>query len=239
MKEFVIDVTGIDRKLIDICRKKFAKVLNDKKGAFTELELNGNYYFLLATDKQSEIKQEVKILFCDVVREQFKTRFIANNLKLKDKKGEKFDLLVRVLSCFDREYDDKKINEIFSFDSYICIYSLFYFKFSCLKNKWREVVQLANASSEFFIFNDAFYEFVRFIISCLEFQKESLFLIEEGEAYCIFSEQELLAKVDKNNELDLLTQIITFNPRRINVSSLSKKIAGLLISLFDSRVEFV
>lgn len=239
MKEFVIDVTGIDKKLTDIYRKRFAKLLNDRKGVFTELEINGSCYFLLATDKHDEIKQEVRTLFSDVVREQFKTKFIADNLKFKDKKSEKFELLVKVLSCFDREYDDKKIKEIFAFDSYICIYSLFYFKFSCLKNKWREVVQLANASSEFFIFNDAFYEFVRFIISCLEFQKESLFLVEEKEAYYIFSEQEILAKIDKKNELDLLTQIITFNPKKINVSSLSKKIVGLLVSLFDSRVEFV
>lgn len=239
MKELVIDVTGINETILESFNEKLRKCFYNKKGAFTELELNDKIYFLFAYEESEEnfLKNEIFYLISTVVREQFKYDYIFKNLILKDKKSSKFNLLVKVLTFFDREYDDSAIVKELNFNDYICIKSFFYFKLRRLTKKWEEIVWLTNKNSNYLLFNEGFYEYIRFIISSLKFKKEELSLLEKQGYYYILSGKEELARVEKINEVDLIKQIINFNPKKINISVSNKELFQLLLSFFDNRVE--
>ena len=239
MKELVIDVTGINETILDSFNEKLSKCFYNKKGAFTELELNNKNYLLFAYEESEEafLKNETFNLISTVVREQFKYDYIFKNLIIKDKKSSKFNLLVKVLTFFDREYDDTRIVKELSYKDYICIHSFFYFKLRKLTKKWEEIVRLTNKNSNYLLFNEGFYEYIRFIISNLEFKKEELSLFEKQGYYYIFSGPDELARVEKVDEVDLIKQIINFNPKKINISVSNKELFELLLSFFDNRVE--
>ena len=241
MKELVVDVTGVEEVILVKYKHDFNKLFYEKEGIFTELEMGGNRYFLLAYNKQLEVKVKSTLLslVCCVVREQFKSKFIYENLTFRDKNSFKFKLLIKVLSCFDREYDDKKIKENFKLSSCICVFSLVYFRLGFLKEKWKEIVSFTNKNSGCFLFNEPFFEFVRFVISSLEFQEECLSLVEEDGCYCIISGKETIDKINKENKVDLIFRLLVNNPRRINILVKSCDIVEFLNSLFEKRVDIV
>lgn len=241
MKELVIDVTGIKNKIIDLFKQNIRDVFQDKSGVFTDLELENNIYLLIAYKNQDEekVKRLIEEFVCSVVREQFKKVFIYNNLEYKNKNSNKFKLLVNVLSCFDREFDDKKIKEKLNYEGYLCVLSFYHFKLSVLECKWSEIIKLANVNSECFLFNEHYYDFVRFIISSLEYQIENLSVVKEREGYYILSDKKRLAIIKSEDEFEIVSNLIKYNPRKINVDLSNKKVLELVVKLFDKRVEIV
>lgn len=241
MKELVIDVTGVKNEILELFKQNVMLIFQDKSGVFTNLELEKNKYLLLAFKRQDEekIKKLIEEFVCSVVREQFKKDFIYSNLDYKNKAANKFKLLVNVLSCFDREFDDKKIKEKLSYEGYLCILSFYYFKLSFLEHKWGEIIKLTNVNSECFLFNEHYFDFVRFIISSLEYQTEKLSVFKRKEGYCISSNKTRLATIKSEDEFEIVSSLIKYNPRKINVGLLNKNVLELVVKLFDKRVEIV
>ena len=144
----------------------------------------------------------------------------------------------KALINFDRETDFYLISKNLEFMQNLHLDSFYNFKLKSLREKWAELISLANENGDYLVSNDAFFDLLKFLIDNLEVCEDEISVFEDENGYFIKAsgsdEEGECRSLSKEN---LVTRLIELSPKKINLFCRSDdNTAGFLSKIFEERV---
>lgn len=215
------------------------KYIKSIGGVITSYEQNGKISIIFACnilDKNKliyEITNAISYCICTFVKEDF----LDKNLKIANKNELEKYTFKKSLVNFDRETDRFIINKYMVINNSLYLESFFHFKLQSLKEKWTELVKIANDNSTYFLSDDSFLELLKFLIDNIEFSCDEINVIfQEDKIYLLDKEYQKLCSEDID-QFKLVDKILDLSPRKINWYSNGNK--GFLEKVFEKRILFI
>jgi len=211
------------------------------KGVITSYEEMGKINIVLACKKleKNRLSYHISELISYVVSTFLKEEFLDKNLKFPQKDKLELFTFKKALVSFDRETDRFLINKYLVLEENLILESFFHFKLQPLKEKWQELVKIANDNSTYMLSDDSFLELLKFLIDNIEIASDELNVVFQQEKIMIFDSDfkqigDAKAEID---EFALVNKILELSPRKINWVS-DKKIP-FIEKVFSKRLLYV
>ena len=238
-----------------ICRE-MKKNSNDFGAVITSYSENEKIYIIIGC---SEIeKPRMKFFISDAIADTisifYKLNYIEKTLKLHISEEIYLNAFKKALIAFDRETDKYIITHNLKIDKSVYIDSFYVFKLKQLRNKWQEIIKLANDNAGYLLCSDIFVDLLRFLIENIQISNNLVNIIKDEGIFKIcddkFNKIDLeneglcnLSSVDKkDNEIDLITSLIALSPQKINVycdQCENSPTLTLISQLFGNRVSIL
>ena len=106
----------------------------------------------------------------------FKEEYLTKKLKTPNKSSIENYTFKKALVNFDRETDRFIIGKQLILEQNLNLDSFFHFKIKNLKEKWDELVNIANDNSTYFLAEDSFLELLKFLIDNIEYESFNLII---------------------------------------------------------------
>lgn len=200
----------------------------------------GKIFVLLACPKEEKPRVKILVERCitKCICVFYKEKFLAENLILPMHEDLSLTAFKKALVSFDKETDFYIISKNLEFENDLYLDSFYNFKLKSLREKWLELVQLANENSDYLVSNDAFFDLLKFLIENLEIGQDEVNVFEDENGYSIKAENELQECAHENLSQDgLVSSIIEMCPKKINIFCKSDDlVAGFLSKIFEKRV---
>ncbi len=217
------------------------------KSKTTELDLivtcyeeYGKVFVMIACDEkfQNDVKTSVEKCVTKVVCDFYKERFLSENLMLPMCESVDKIALKKALINFDKETDVFFVHKNLNITKNIFLDSFFAFRLKVLKDKWGELVSLANDNKDFLTSKDAFYDLLHFLIDNLESVEDEIDVFEREAGYDIHTKKSANEKYLKDlSQETLIAKLIDFCPQKINFFYKKDDVAvNLLNQIFEKRV---
>ena len=219
--------------LFNILRKDLEKfnsiVVLTKEHSFNKI--------VLAVPKSERPETEIVILrtVSLAICTYFKAEFLNKHLYLPSQDEMCVIAFKKALINFDKETDYFLISKNLRFDGNLYLESFYQFKLTKLRDKWEELVRLANENRDYLVSTDAFNDLLKFLIDNLDICKDEIDVIEEeDEKYCICEEGR---KGEMMGGSALISSLIDLSPQKINFYYKNENHAtDLLKIIFDRRL---
>ena len=246
MWEFSINLTLQNLDAGKYIYQELKKLSSQFGSVVTSYERGGFMTIVVACESFDKIRMQYAIvdILTFVICNYFKEKFLDKYIQIPLGNEINFIALKKALVEFDKETDVHLIQKSLNIENDIYLESFFDFKLIQLKNKWLELVKLANDNASFLSHDDTYIELVKFLIDNLEVCFDQINVIESGNNYKLcnnaFEEIEQPTKHDVTDDKLLVEEIIRLCPRVINIYSDSDKPGINLISkIFDNRVKLM
>lgn len=197
-------------------------------------------YILLACpeEEQARVSNLVERCIIKVICNFYKEKFLTENLRLPSHETMTVMAFKKALINFDKETDFYLISKNLDLQKNLYLDSFYSFRLRSLREKWAELVTLANENSDYLVSNDAFFDLLKFLIDNLEIGEEEINVFEDEKGYSI-----RLGRDDEDmqcNELSregLVSSLIELCPKKINLfCKHDEGTAGFLSRIFEERV---
>lgn len=168
----------------------------------------------------------------------FKADFLNRHLSLSNQDEMSMTAFKKALINFDKETDYFLISKILSFDGNLFLESFYRFKLPKLRDKWQELVRLANENRDYLVSADAFNDLLKFLIDNLDICRDEVDVIEEeNERYYVCEQGE---KKEAKGGSALISLLIDLSPQKINFYYKNETHAtDLLKIIFDRRLNLL
>lgn len=248
MWEFCINMSDKNIELskkIYLALKSFCK---EYGGIVTTFERCGKISILVSAERcdENRIKHYISNLISDIICDDYKLTFLRENLSLPNLDSISKNAFIQALLSFDKEEDKYIVQKQLVLDSNIDIEAFYYFRLSILRNKWKELVQIANDNKAYLSSNETLVELLKFLVNNLEYKNETINLMLEKNKVCFYDINFNLLKENNidENEIDstIISNLISFAPKYVNVycqDDFSNSLIRLLKQIFDNRINFV
>ena len=237
------------RNKLELAKKinnEIQSFVKNKNGISTLLITKFNISVLVAVpDGQGEvldlfIKDKIISLYVN----EYKLNYLLENFNFEVTNNISMKAFIKALLMFDVETDRRIVKQkLLGFNS-IVIDSFFNFRLQVLKNRWNDLVNLANDNIMYLMSRDTIIELLKFLISNLEFNCEMVKIKQNGENFILYNEKgELIKDETCRDVLDndsLITTLIYLNPKRIRLDetyNIRNGTINLICELFNNRVE--
>lgn len=190
----------------------------------------------VSSAKRDEMEKLLSRHITQIICNHYKSYFLDKNLSLPshDKMGT--IAFKKALLNFDRETDYYMIQNNLSFDKDLYLESFYQFKLKALKDKWSELVALANENRDYLISAEAFNDLLKFLVDNLDICEDNVDIIEENDGYKIYSGSKQYQNVVLDEE-SLISSIIDLSPQKITMyCSGANKTSRFLERLYDQRI---
>ena len=170
-----------------------------------------------------------------IICSYFKADFLNKHLCLTNQDEMSMTAFKKALINFDKETDYFIISKNLTFEDNLYLSSFYKFRLSKLREKWQELIKLANENREYLISADAFNDLLKFLIDNLDICKDEIDVIEdENENYYVYDNGE---KGEIMCGTALISLLIDMSPQKINVYCKNENHAiELMKTIFDNRV---
>ena len=232
-------------KKIYLALKDFCK---DFGGLVTTYERCGNISILVSADEcdENRFKHFIVNLISDIICEDFKTGFLEDNLSLPNLDPISKNAFLQALLSFDKESDKYIVQKLLKLENSVDIEAFYYFKLTMLRDKWKELVQIANDNKAYLSSNETLVELLKFLVDNLELKNDTINLVQENGKVVFYDINFNLLKQSDLGEKDIdstiISDLIAFAPRFVNVYSGDKfngNLIKLLKQIFDKRINFL
>ncbi len=197
-------------------------------------------YVLLACpeEEQARVSNLVERCIIKVICNFYKEKFLTENLRLPSHDNITVMAFKKALLNFDKETDFFLIRKNLNLQKNLYLDSFYSFKLRALREKWTELVTLANENSDYLVSSDAFFDLLKFLIDNLEIGEEEINVFEDENGYSIklqTGEDDL--GCGKLSREGLVSSLIELCPKKINLFCRSDdNTAGFLSKIFEERV---
>lgn len=109
-----------------------------------------------------------------------------------------------------------------------------------LKEKWQELLKIANDNSTYLLSNDAFLELLRFLIDNIEISFDEVNVIFQDDRILLLNNDfKAIQYIDSvlKNECELVAKLLELSPRKINWYTKTRR--GFLEKIFKKRINLV
>ena len=245
MWEFCISVDQNNIQVVNFIFEKLTYFSKQYDYVLTKLETLNKTHILVACNSL----EKNRLIFClqDVIDESIcyyiKKDFLLNNLTLRLSDSITRQAFISALLFFDRDTDKYIVNKYLCFDKKIDLYGFFNFKLSSLKQKWQELVSIANENQVYLYSDETFIELIKFLVDNIEIKSDVVNIMSTKESYSVFDSKfdDILQSNDISDE-KLVDMLISLCPKNINIycsDKLSANLKNIICKLFEKRVRFV
>jgi len=242
MFELTLSIDLGKQKYLYDFQKKLTKDLDDQYAVLVCHNENGRSYLAIAVsdNKKEYLKAKVLCGITDIIVNVYKYNYFKEKIAAFSSNLLTLPFL-RAISIFDADSDYEIIKKEIVFDGEILIDSFFYFKLQFLQNRWAKTAEI--------IFKNGISESESSMIQILKY------LTENCENFTLvanvfLSENKLKIKNfkgikhyknDKNGASKFLTEIISLNPLKINLTKdfdefEKNKIFEILSEIFGEKI---
>lgn len=232
----------------NIYEKKILCFVKNVQGVVANVFSEGFYKLLIAVpfETRREAIRFFKTKLAETILTIYKRKFIVSNLNIEKIRTENISVFLQALVCFDSEIDKQIIIERINFKNNFYLNSFISFKLKFLKNKWNELVTLANDNMIYLLNDDSCLELIKFLISNLEhryyavniFLKDDCYLLCDMQGKVI--EDFLIEKHVVYDDKNLINSLVALNPEKIILHCnkiLKDKLIKNLFNFFPSQIE--
>lgn len=235
-------------KMAEYFASKINLVIKSCKGISACITLNGQNCVLIAVpkDKEEFAREFVKQKIAECILFFYKKDYIVSKLNFERPKTPYMNVFLQTLVCFDGEADKHLIEQCLDFEDRVFVDAVVAFKLKFLKNKWEELVSLANENVMYFLSEDSLLELIKFLISNLEHRCYAVNVFSKSDCYFLCDLQGkriddfMLEKQGIYEDGSLLSTLVALNPEKIIVHCnkfVKDKLLRNLFSLFPNRIE--
>ncbi len=236
----------------NICRelKKNTKEFNSVITSYSEKE---KIYIIVGCEEID--KGRMNFFICDAIADTisifYKLEYIEKNLKLPLRDSVYLDAFEKALIAFDRTTDKYLISHNLKIEKNIFLDSFYQFKLKSLRNKWQEIIKLANENASYLLCDDTFIDLLKFLIENIEISRGLVNVLKSEESFCLCDEKfnEIDAEKEgicllrnEKSDADLITSLIALSPKKINVycdSCENNSTLSLISQIFGARVSIL
>ena len=200
------------------------------------------YCLIVEEDLENHIKADVLSYLVDNIIYFYKKDYIIKNLKFDFLSVKNFSYFLKALICFDYQLDKEIIlDKIIKFST-IYLDSLFNFGIKKLKEKWNELILLAN-ENYFYINNDESYiQLIKFLLSNIEYRVNTVNVYLKDNIYQFFDQNnnfinDYLLDYPSNDDNFLINSLISLSPKKIKLHFNTNHNDYYLYELFNERIE--
>lgn len=248
MWEFCINMSDKNisaSKKIYLALKDFCKEYN---GIVTTYERCENISILVSAEKcdENRYKHFIANLISDIICDDYKLCFLKENLSLPNLDSISKNAFMQALLSFDKEADKYIIQKFLTLEKSIDIEAFYYFRLSPLREKWKELVQIANDNKAYLSSNETLVELLKFLVNNLELKNETINLMQDNDKVCFYDTNFKLLKTndasDKDIDSTIISYLISFAPKYVNIykqDNFNSALIKLLKQIFDKRINFV
>ncbi len=227
---------------------KIRPFIKETKGVVISIFLQDAYKVLVAVpiEKREQAMSLLKENLAEMILINYKKEYIMSKLNFEVDHSVNMRVFLQTLICFDSDVDKQIIVESLNFDKSIYLNSFINFRLKFLKNKWDELVTLANDNIMYLLSEDSFVELIKFLISNLEYRCYAVNIFSKQNCYLLCDMEGKVINdflLDKNIVYDdnkLLTSLIALNPEKIIIhcnSFLKENLLKNLYNFFSNRIE--
>lgn len=245
MWEFCIAINNNNHDLFNFILDKLSEYVKQYDGIVTVLENNKYSNILIACNMYE--KNRLVLFLQDILSESiccyYKKEYLENYLNICVSDIISKNAFISALLYFDKETDRYIVNKYLNIDKKINIDGFFNFRLQTLKQKWYELISIANQNEVYLYSDDTFIELIKFLVDNIEVKSDVINIMSSDDSYDIFDEK--FDKIQQNNKVceeNLIGLLIAFCPKSINIycsEALSNKNKNLICKLFEKRVKFV
>lgn len=247
MWEFCISVDKNKLEIKNFMYEKCIAFMNEYSGVATIDENQISYNILLAINEYEKNRLVIFLrnLIDEVICFFYKKDFLCENLILNIQDEMTKQAFIFSLLYFDKETDKFIVNKYLNLDKKLDLDGFYNFRLSSLKDKWRELIDIANQNEIYLYSDDTFTELIKFLIDNLEIQSDVINIMQKDNSYAIYDSNFNpinIYKETNKNEGNLMAEIITMCPKNINIycsDIMPNKLKDLICKLFEKRVRFI
>lgn len=198
----------------------------------------GDFFIVFACPVEEQNRASVIIERCivKVICNFYKEKYLAENLHLPLHENMSLMAFKKALINFDKETDFYIISKNLELEKNLHLDSFYFFKLKALRDKWSELITLANENSDYLVSNEAFFDLLKFLIDNLEVCEDEINVFEEDDGYIIKSYNEECPHENLTKE-NLVSSLIELSPKKINLFCKSDdNTAGFLSKIFEERI---
>ena len=255
MFEFQIAVSEKDKKVLNRLCEDLKSSTAGIKTVITSYQQGGKAFVVIACDDLE--RPRVSFSICDVISDIistfYKLEFIENNLALPISNQVNLSAFKKALIAFDRETDKYIITRSLKVEHTIYLDEFFQFRLNHLRNKWMEIIKLANDNASYLLCNDTFIDLLKFLIDNIEISRGTVNVVKKAGKFVLCDEDfneidqssNPLCELDeraKEDEVGLISSLIALSPKKIVVycNPFENSPALTLISqIFESRISIL
>lgn len=193
----------------------------------------------IALPKEKRPEAEIVLLQCITlcICQNYKSEYLDKHLFLPNQDEMSVTAFKKALINFDRETDYFLISKFLNFNEYLYLDSFYQFKLSLLRDKWSELIRLANENRDYLVSTDAFFDLLKFLIDNLDICKGEIDVVEDEDGYHICDEGQ---KGGALTSKALISNLIDLSPQKINIYCQNENSAtDLLKVIFDRRINLL
>lgn len=248
MWEFSINLSD---KNIDASRKIYLALKDFCKeygGLVTTYERCNNISILISAEKCDEKRFKHFIInqISEIICDDFKLKYLKEALTLPNLDDISKNAFMQALLSFDREADKYIVQKSLNLENSVDVEAFYHFKLTALKQKWKELVQIANDNKAYLSSNETLVELLKFLVDNLEMKNETVNLMQEEERVLFYDSDFNLLKENSLKEKDIdstiISNLIALAPKYVNIYSgenFNNNLIKLLKQIFDKRINFL
>ncbi|MBE7075629.1 MAG: hypothetical protein E7375_00985 [Clostridiales bacterium] len=197
---------------------------------------NVNIVFGCPIIEKSRANVVLERLIIKVITNFYKEEFLCDNLHLPIYENMSLTAFKKALINFDKETDFYLISKNLDLEKNLHLDSFYAFRLKALREKWFELVSLANENSEYLVSNDSFFDLLKFLIDNLEICEEEIDVFQDENGY-FFNPQSSDVENSGLSKEALVSSLIDLCPKKINLFCKSDdNTAGFLSKIFEERI---
>lgn len=242
MWEFCVCAKKENKNVILYLESEISPVLKKLDGVKSLCERENFVSFCVGIKQEHStvLKKELLKLLCNAICEKMKYNFLKENIKINISEKSLFDAFIKVYTYFDIELEKAIVIRAIYFPKNLNLESFLNFRLHSLKQKWQEMCDLTNLNASIFLKSKTFLDILKFLIDNLDYKHESIVLDFKCNKIFLDSEKKSFCDLTVDS-FDVLTKIIELSPKKIKIITGVSELEpiGLLVELFDGRVEFI
>ncbi|MBO5884208.1 MAG: hypothetical protein J6Q51_00255 [Clostridia bacterium] len=247
MWEFCITVEKDKYCIKNYIHKQLTMYVQNFGGVVTILEKDNFVDILVACNKFEKhrlilfLQETISEVICYYYKKDFLSEYLHINIGDKITK----QAFIYSLLFFDKETDKYIVCKYLNIENRINISGLYNFKLRTLKDKWKELIEIANENEIYLYSDETFMELIKFLIDNIEVKSDVINIMSTEDSYAVFDsnfDKINNENVDLNIEENILAQLITMCPKIINIycsELLPNRLKTLICKLFEKRVKFI
>ena len=227
---------------INVAKFIYQTLKAETKGYETVLtcfEQFDNFLIMLACPsiEKTRLLRVLERCIIKVICNFYTAEYLNKNLHLPMNEKISLTAFKKALINFDKETDFYIISKNLKLDKTLYLDAFYDFRLSGLRDKWNELVMLANDNSEYLIGDEAFFDLLKFLIDNLEICENEISVFEKENGYTIKLPDKSDMFCESLSKEGLVSTLIELSPKKINLyCDRDDSTVNFLSKIFEKRI---
>ncbi len=244
MWEFSILIDKEDAIYLKYIDKKLSRLRN----ILVMVKCNQNDYVNLSIACEEKYKEKVvkhiKMAVADLIILIYKEKYYLSRLQFKSIGDVCEKALIKALFLFDLEDDRETILHYLKLDKTLVVKSFFDFQLMELKEKWNNIINLAQENNYYFFDTEIFLEILKFLVASIPHKHDEISVSYSGKEFIFLDGKSQMINKDDfpesmSSEIGLVSNLIFLSPRKINIlclDNISKTTFNIIYNVFNQTI---